>query len=254
VVVDTHAHLDLPIFDADRDEVLARARAAGVTCIVPAVRPSTWDAVIAVGQPFALGVHPQVVPELSEDERVLACDADALAKAIDGRGCAVGECGLDGGTGERALQEEIFRAHLRAARTLGLPVIVHVLRAHDAAPRILREEGVLGGVMHSYSGGPELVPVYAGLGLACSFAGPITYGNARRPIEAAKLVPAELLLAETDAPDQAPDPYRGQRSEPAMVLAVIAGLARARGVSVEEMAALTTSNAQRVFGVLDPVP
>jgi len=251
VVVDTHAHLDLPIFDADRGEVLSRARAAGVTCLVPAVRPSTWAGVIALGTPFALGVHPQVVSDLSEDERVLARDADALAKAIAGTGaCAVGECGLDGGTGERELQEEMFRAHLRAAKLLDLPVIVHVLRAHDAAPRILREEGVVGGVMHSYSGGPELVPIYADLGLACSFAGPVTYANARRPVEAARAVPAELLLAETDAPDQAPEPYRGQRCEPAMVTAVIAGLARARGTTVEEMAALTSANARRVF-VLD---
>lgn len=254
-MIDTHCHLDLPIFDEDRAEVLARAKAAGVTCVVPAVRPSTWDGTIAVGVAFALGVHPQVVPELSAAERALAADADALVAAIAGRGAiAVGECGLDGGTGDRDLQEQIFRAHLRAAKALALPVIVHVLRAHDAAPRILREEGVTAGVMHSYSGGADLVPVYAALGLACSFAGPITYDNARRPIEAARAVPAELLLAETDAPDQAPARYRGQRSEPHMVAEVIAGLARARGVAVDELAALTTANARRVLGVLDPQP
>jgi TatD DNase family protein len=91
--------------------------------------------------------------------------------------------------------------------------------------------------------------VYAELGLAFSFAGPVTYPNARRPIEAARAVPAALLLAETDAPDQAPVPHRGGRSEPAMVADVIAGLARARGVSVEDMAAVTTANARRVFGM-----
>ncbi len=247
-LIDTHAHLDLPAFDADRTEVLASARAAGVTCLVPAVRPRTWAGVIAVGVPFALGVHPQVVPELDADERALATNADALAAAIAGTGaCAVGECGLDGGFGERDLQEQILRAHLRAAKALGLPVIVHVMRAHDATPRILRDEGVVGGVLHSYSGGADLVPIYADLGLGFSFAGPVTYPNARRPIEAARAVPAELLLAETDAPDQAPEGHRGGRSEPAFLPAVIAGLAAARGVDPAEIAALTATNARRLF-------
>src|SRR5262249_34882725 len=124
------------------------------------------------------------------------------------------------------------------------------LRAHDAAPRILREERAheVGGVMHSYSGGAELVGVYRELGFAFSFAGPVTYANARRPIEAARVIPAELLLVETDAPDQAPEPHRGGRSEPAFLGDVIAGLADARGVDVQAIAALTAANARRIFG------
>ena len=108
--------------------------------------------------------------------------------------------------------------------------------------------GPVAGVLHSYSGGADLVPVYRDLGLAFSFAGPVTYANARRPIEAARAVPDELLLAETDAPDQAPAPHRGGRSEPAFVAAVIAGLAAARGTTAAEIAALTTRNARRIFG------
>ena len=91
------------------------------------------------------------------------------------------------------------------------------------------------------------MPVYRDLGLAFSFAGPVTYGNARRPIAAARAVPDALLLAETDAPDQAPHPHRGGRSEPALVAAVIAGLAAARGATTAEIAALTTANARRIF-------
>ena len=107
---------------------------------------------------------------------------------------------------------------MRAARIAGKPLVIHVLRAHDAAPRILREErGRSRGVLHSYSGGADLVPVYASLGLCFSFAGPVTYANARKPVEAARAIPAELLLAETDAPDQAPEGHRGGRSEPAYV-------------------------------------
>jgi TatD DNase family protein len=126
-------------------------------------------------------------------------------------------------------------------------VVIHVLRAHDAAPRIVREEGPVQGVLHSYSGGAALVPVYRDLGLAFSFAGPVSYANARRPIAAARAVPEALLLAETDAPDQAPEGHRGGRCEPAFVAAVIAALAAARGTTVAAMAALTTANARRLF-------
>jgi TatD DNase family protein len=253
-LIDSHCHLDLPAFDADRAEVVARARAAGVTGIlVPAIRPATWDALIGLAAAHdldvALGVHPQIVPELDDAERALAVDADALAAAIAAHPgiAAVGECGLDGGTAEPALQERILRAHLRAARALDLPVVLHVLRAHDAAPRILREEGPVTGVMHSYSGGADLVGVYAGLGLAFSLAGPVTYPNARRPIEAARAIPADLLLAETDAPDQAPAPWRGGRCEPAMVTEVVAGLAAARGEPVDAIAKITADNTRRIL-------
>jgi TatD DNase family protein len=197
---------------------------------------------------WAIGVHPQIVPALTEAER--AGDLAEQLAAGAGDAIAIGECGLDGGTGDHERQEQIFRAHIRAARALARPLVVHVLRAHDAAPRILREEraGEVGGVLHSYSGGAELVPVYRDLGLAFSFAGPVSYPNARRPVEAARVVPADLLLAETDAPDQAPEGHRGGRSEPAFLPAVIAALAAARGATVEDLAALTTANARRIFG------
>ena len=250
-MIDSHCHLDTPAFDADRDEMLARAVAAGVSgMLVPAIRPATWDRVRILGKHgavrIALGIHPQVVPELAPDEIL---DADALAAAAD-HAAAVGECGLDGGTPDMELQERIFRAHIRAARAARKPLVIHVLRAHDAAPRILREERAdeVGGVMHSYSGGAALVPVYRDLGLAFSFAGPVTYANARKPLEAARAVPAELLLAETDAPDQAPIAHRGGRSEPAYLPEIIAGLAAARGVSPAEIAELTAANARRIFG------
>ncbi len=255
-VIDTHCHLDIAAFDADRDAVLARAAAAGVTgVLVPAIRPATWNALVALARTrpllrIALGIHPQIVPELTPDE-VPANFADVLARAIEDSGAvAVGECGLDGGTGDQPRQEELLRAHIRAARATKRPLVLHVLRAHDAAPRILREERAdeVGGVMHSYSGGAHLVPVYRALNLCFSFAGPVTYANARKPVEAARAVPAELLLAETDAPDQAPAPYRGGRSEPAYVAAVIEGLAAARGASAREIADLTTANARRLFG------
>ena len=250
-MIDTHCHLDLPAFDADRDAVIARAQAAGVSGIlVPAIRPRTWAAleVLVRGHAclrHAIGVHPQIVPELQPDELadLEVRLAEACADAI-----AVGECGLDGGIGARELQSQIFRMHVRVARALDKPLIVHILRAHDEAPRILREEGPVRGILHSYSGGADLVATYAALGMAFSFAGPVTYANARKPVEAARAIPDELLLAETDAPDQAPEPHRGGRCEPAFVAAVIAGLAAARGSSPSEIAALTTANARHLLG------
>lgn len=262
-MIDTHCHLDDARFDADREAVIARARAAGVIgVLVPAVRPATWDATCAIARAaagggqagsiaVAIGVHPQCVPDLSRNERsFLSVEALCGAATAAGATCvAVGECGLDGATAEPELQEQLLRAHVRAARALRLPLVVHVFRAHDRAPRILREEraGDVGGVLHSYSGGADLVPVYRDLGLAFSFAGPITYANARRPVEAARAIPDELLLAETDAPDQAPEPHRGGRSEPAYVADVIAGLARARDATPEAINLLTTANARRIF-------
>jgi TatD DNase family protein len=252
-MIDTHCHLDLAAFDRDRDAAVARATAAGVVgMLVPAVRPRTWDGVRALarqhhaaGVRAALGIHPQIVPELDAAEWAGDLTARLVEAAADT--CAIGECGLDGGTGARERQEQIFRAHVRAARATDKPLIIHVLRAHDAAPRILREEGPVRGVLHSYSGGADLVPVYADLGLAFSFAGPVTYGNARRPVAAARAVPDALLLAETDAPDQAPAAHRGGRCEPAFVADVIAGLAAARGATVDAIAQLTSANARRLF-------
>lgn len=250
-MIDTHCHLDVEAFDRDRDDVVERAVAAGVEGIlVPAIRPKTWPRIWELAARhrcvrYAIGIHPQIVPELDADEEL---DADAIAAGSQGA-IAIGECGLDGATGERERQERIFRAHIRAARDVKLPLVIHVLRAHDAAPRILREEKAheVGGVLHSYSGGAELVDVYRELGMSFSFAGPITYGNARRPIEAARVIPEDLLLAETDAPDQAPEPHRGGRSEPAFVADVIAGLASARGADAAAIAELTTANARRRF-------
>lgn len=257
-MIDTHCHLDTDAFAPDRDAVLSRAKAAGVVgVLVPAIRPRTWPALVELARHeplvrIALGIHPQIVPDLDADEA--AGDlAERIAAAIEAAGphvVAVGECGVDGATGDRDRQEAILRAHIRAARSLRLPLVLHVLRAHDVVPRILREEraGDVGGVLHSYSGGEQLVSVYRDLGMSFSFAGPITYDNARKPVAAARAIPDELLLAETDAPDQTPARHRGSRSEPAFVADVIAGLAAARSVSVNEMAHQTTANARRLFG------
>jgi TatD DNase family protein len=258
-LIDTHCHLDVEAFDRDRADVLARAWAAGVTgIVVPAVRPRTWSRIVALAgrrDPMvwiALGIHPQVVPDLDADERAGDLAARIAAAAVEAGAVAIGECGLDGGIADPALQDTILRAHIRAARDTRLPLVLHIVRAHDLAPRILREERAheVGGILHSYSGSAELVPIYRDLGMAFSFAGPITYENARRPIAAARAVPDDLLLAETDSPDQSPADHRGARNEPSFLPSVIAGLAAARDTTAETIAALTTANGRRVLGMV----
>ena len=256
-MIDSHCHLDGSAFDDDRAEVLARARAAGVTdLVVPAVEPGGWEALVALagatpGVHAALGIHPQALPDLppSEDDRHLA-DLEALLRR--GGVVAVGECGLDGPTAAAGApmdrQRAVLRGHLAIARRLGLPVILHSLRAHaEMRAELLRDGLPSGGVLHSFSGSAEQVPELASLGLHFSFAGPVTFPEARRSVAAARAVPAGRLLAETDAPDQTPHPVRGSRNEPARLPLVVEGLARARGETPEAVGRLTAENARRLF-------
>jgi TatD DNase family protein len=261
-VFDSHCHLDLPAFDQDREEVLARAAAAGIrTILIPAIRPATFQrlAALTTSAPVslvrAIGVHPQVVAELDPQEMSLALDPQAIAAAARAAGAvAIGECGLDGGSGGRDVQVAVLRAHVRAARLTGLPLVLHVLRAHGQAPAILKEERAheVGGVMHSYSGGAALVATYRDLNLAFSLAGPVTFAGARRPLEAVRAVPDDLLLLETDAPDQSPQGHRGTRNEPGFLPEIVAAAAAARGTSAAALGALTEGNARRVFKL--PIP
>src|SRR5512137_826991 len=230
-MIDTHCHLDAPAFEADREAVLARARAAGVTdVVVPAVDPGGWARLVTLGASHpgvhvALGIHPQALPGMApaDDDRHLADLESLLAR---GGAVAVGECGLDGpSVGEGApldRQRAVLRGHLAIARKLGLPVLLHSLRVHDAMREELERDGVpSGGVLHSFSGSAEQVPPFAALGLHFSFAGPVTYEAARKPVLAARAVAPERLLVETDAPDQTPRPHRGERNEPSLLPLVI---------------------------------
>ena len=254
-MIDSHCHLDKPEFDADRGAVLARARAAGVTeVVVPAIGPDSWEALAAwaratPGVHFGLGVHPQLLPELDpvgDGARLETLEA-ALAR---GGAVAVGECGLDAPSAAGAPMErqiEVLRGHLRLARQLGLPVVLHCLRAHDPLLALLAEEPLpAGGVLHSFSGSAEQVREYLRFGLHFSFAGPVTYETARKPLAAVRAVPEDRLLLETDAPDQTPRPHRG-RNEPALVAEIAAAVARALGTTVDEVDARTTANARALF-------
>ncbi len=256
-MIDTHCHLDAAPFDADREAVLRRARAAGVTgVVVPAVEPGGWADLLALvagrlDLHAGLGIHPQALPGIDPgaDDRHLA---DLEAMLSRGEAIAVGECGLDGGAvaagASMDRQRAVLRGHLAIARRLGLPVLLHGLRAHDALREELERDGVpAGGVLHSFSGSAELVPPFAGLGLHFSFAGPVTYPEARKPLAAVRAVPPGRLLVETDAPDQAPHPHRGGRNEPGHLPLVLGAVAAALGRTVAEVERETSDSARALF-------
>lgn len=221
-MLDSHCHFDASRFDPDRDACEERARAVGVDrVLVPGVSEDQWATLRQEaprrGWLFALGTHPRVLPT-----------SLAVPRDLSGA-CAIGECGLDRGVPVAMdVQERVLEAHLAVAREAGLPVLLHCVRAHDRLVPLLRRWGPVRGVLHSYSGGAELVREYLALGLHFSFAGVITHDNARKPLHALQRVPRERLLVETDAPDQCPRPRHG-RNEPAFLPLVVAAMERVRG-------------------------
>ncbi|MDP3157920.1 MAG: TatD family hydrolase [Archangium sp.] len=252
-MIDTHCHLDVPRFDADREAVLERAWAAGVTgMVIPAIGPTAWEPLLAWPQRDArvqvgLGIHPQLLPSLPEadDERHLA----TLDSLLPGTAIAVGECGLDGPSEAGApieRQLRVLHAHFELAKKHGLPLLVHCYRAHPHLQRYLKEHPIpeAGLLMHSYSGSADLTPFYVKAGCHFSFAGPVSFPEARRPLEALKKIPLERLMGETDAPDQAPHPHRGERSEPQYLPLIIDSMATYLGVELRER---TAENARRFF-------
>jgi TatD DNase family protein len=256
-LIDTHCHLDMPAFDPDREEVWQRARALGVrAAIIPGVEPARWDRTLALARPHerfvALGLHPQALPTL--DAQSVSRGLSELPRlAREAGAVAIGECGLDGtvdlGRAPIARQREILAAQLEIARALELPLIVHVLRAHGEALALLRASPLprRPGVIHSYSGGPELVREYLALGFHLSFAGAVTRPQARRPVAAARAVPLDRLLLETDAPDQPPTGAPGRRCEPGHLPLTVARLAALRGETEAALVAGTSANACRLF-------
>lgn len=265
-LIDTHCHLDMPDFDADREHVWQRARQAGVqAAIVPGTDPERWSHTRALARPgeryVAIGIHPQVLPDLAPHITTQAL-ADLERVARESGAVAIGECGLDGKIDlSRASLErqcQVFAAHIEIARALDLPLIVHVFHAHGEALSLLRSMALprAGGVIHSYSGSAELVREYISLGFYLSFAGAITRPSARRPVMAARVVPRERLLLETDAPDQfptgaPPSGPTGRRCEPGHLPWILARLADVRGEDPAVLAAATTANAKALFRLPD---
>lgn len=261
---DSHCHLHDDRMAAVRDAALQRARRAGIRgFLLAGVDPAGWQvqAALCAQHPDVLpayGVHPQVVAESTPDQvddMLRQLEAALTKPPRSAAAVALGETGLDALTDPRRaaldLQERAFASQLALCRRYRLPVMLHILRAHDRALQILRRAAPLpdGGVVHSYSGPAELVPRYLDLGLHLSFAGAVTYPGARKVQAAVRAVPLDRLLIETDAPDQTPHPQRarGLQNEPAFLVEIAAQVATIRGEPVALIQRHTTDNARRLL-------
>ncbi len=247
-LADSHCHIDMDAFDADRGEAVARAREAGVEKIVVvgcATGAGGHRRAVEVAEEFGLlaaaGFHPHDAKEATEP---LLDEIEGWAAA--GRIRAIGEIGLDFHYNHSPAdtQRLVFRDQIRRARRAGVPVVVHTRAADDETASILEEEGAgeTGGVIHCFSGGHSLAQRALALGFYLSFSGILTFPKADVIREVAREAPLDRILVETDSPFLAPKPFRGKRNEPAYVVEVARALAELRGVTTSEIAAATRRN------------
>ena len=252
MLVDSHCHLDAPEFDADRAQVLARARAAGVVAqVVPAIRFADFAALrdlCAANTDLhpAYGLHPMFLTDHAPAH--IGALREWLGRE---RAVAVGECGLDFFVEglDAQTQRDYFTAQPRLARDFDLPVILHARRAVDEVIATIKRFAPLRGVVHSYSGSAEQARQLWNLGFFIGFGGPITYERAHRLRSLVAKMPLEFLLLETDAPDQPLSTHRGERNEPAYLIEVADTVAQLRDADVASIAQATTSNAKRLFAI-----
>lgn len=254
-LIDTHAHLDQEDFDADRGDVIARARQSGVVAIVSvgitheSSRRTIELAEQYVGVYATVGIHP------NECGHAAAEDWDRVVALVDHpRVVGLGETGLDNYWQRAALavQQDYFDRHLRLAQQRDLPVVIHSRESTDDILAMLREarrRGPLRGVMHSFTGTAEQAAECLDLGLEISFAGMVTFKKSDELRAVAATIPAERILVETDSPYLSPEPRRGRRNEPAHVRHTAMRLAEVRGASIADFAGQTTANACRLFRI-----
>ena len=253
MLVDSHCHLDFPELSAELDEVVARARRAGIGLMITiGTKLTEFDRVRAIAERYddiycSVGIHPHEAGAEPE------ADAERLARLAEHpKVVAIGETGLDYyyDHSPRDAQARSFRAHVGAARITGLPVIVHTRDADDDTARILTEEtekGAYPGLIHCFTASQLLAEKAVDRGLTISLSGIVTFKSAAALQATAAWVPADRLLVETDAPYLAPIPMRGKRNEPAFVVHTAAKVAALRGISIEDLAATTTANVRRLF-------
>jgi TatD DNase family protein len=252
VITDSHAHVWWDRFSEDLEEVLDRARAAGVErMVVVGTTAETSRAAFELcrGRPGlypTAGIHPHDAAEAGEVERAEIARLARLPECV-----AVGETGLDlfKEYSPRAEQLASFHWHLALARELDKPVVIHCREAHAQTAAALAEHPGVRGVMHCYTMGPDELEPYLAAGLYVSFSGVVTYPRNEANRAAARLVPEDRLLVETDCPFLAPQGQRGRRNEPALVREVLACVAGERGVTLEHLARVTSANAARLFAL-----
>ena len=253
LIFDTHAHYDDEVFDADREALLASMPENGVGLIVdPGCDLDTSRRAVEIAEQYphvyaAVGWHPENCAPYTRES------LDTLrAWAKDPKVVAIGEIGLDyywEQNPPREFQQEVFRDQLAQAQELGLPVIVHDRDAHADCLAIVKEFPQVRGVFHCFSGSVEIAQELIKRGWYLGFDGPLTYKNAKKTVEVAKIVPLDRVLLETDSPYMAPVPVRGTRNDSRNVSHIAAKFAEIRGMSTDEIIALTNENGRRFFGI-----
>ena len=249
-IIDTHCHLDVPDFDRDRMQVIAGARSVGVAAfVIPGIEAESWPGLLRLcgAEPDlypALGLHPLFLPrhrpqDLGRLEDLLAAE----------RPVAVGEIGLDFylPDSDREGQQVLFEAQLELAAAAGLPVLLHVRKAHDQVLKALRRIRVAGGIAHAFNGSLQQARHYIDLGFKLGFGGMLTFERSHKLRALARELPAESLVLETDAPDLTGAAHRGGRNSPEYLPEHLQALASVRGEKPEAVAARTTQNAREVL-------
>lgn len=260
-LIDSHAHLEFPQFDADREEMLERARVVGVNTILAigsGTGPKRLDAAIGFADRYdwiyaTVGIHPHEAKLATEDHYAAL---DQLAK--HSKVIAWGEIGLDYfyDHSPREVQHEVFRRQMQMARAAGKPIVIHCRDAWADCIQLLREDwssSGLGGIFHCFTGTLEEAHAGLDMGFIVSFAGNSTYPKAQNLRDVARDLPLESMFIETDSPFLAPQGHRGKRNEPALVAEVARALASVRDLAVEEFAAATAANFRRFFRIERPV-
>lgn len=253
MLFDTHAHYNASQFNADRDAVLSALPRQGVGLVVnPGCDLESSRQAIALAEqyPFiyaAVGVHPEDCAGWRDSDVEELRKLSARPKVV-----AIGEIGLDYYWEEnpsRELQKRVFRVQMELARELDLPVIVHDREAHGDSLDIVREYPQVRGVFHCFSGSVEMAQELVRRGWMISFTGVLTYKNARKAVEAARAIPMDRLMIETDSPYMAPVPHRGERNHSGFVAHTCQKLAEIKGIDPEECARITMENGRRFFQI-----
>jgi TatD DNase family protein len=249
-LIDTHCHIDVAAFDADRQQVLAHCQQLGVSrIVVPGIAADGWEKLqhLCADNPSlfpSYGLHPVYLDHHDEG------DLAALEKRIHTtRSIAVGEIGLDFFLPEldRTRQQQLFEAQLQIAQRAQLPVLLHVRKSHDAVLASLHRHPVPGGICHAFNGSLQQAEQYIALGFKLGFGGMLTYPRSTKLRHLAQALPVEAIVLETDAPDMTVASHHGQRNSPEYLPQCLAALAEARHEDAEYLAQQTTANAEAVL-------
>lgn len=249
---DSHCHMDVEEFAADREQVIQRARDAGVThMLIPGILAATWPALIELcnqhtGLYPALGLHP-IYQDMHKPE-----DIEALREAVKKyHPVAIGEIGLDFyiKDADREGQTELFEQQLQIAEEFNLPVVLHIRKAYDQVLQSLKKFNLKGGTAHAFNGSLQQAQQFIDMGFKLGFGGMVTFERSNKLRKLVKELPLEVMVLETDAPDMTVASHRGERNSPEYLPEVVSVIAMIKAVSEEVVAEVTTRNSRGVFGI-----